>query len=268
MRYYSTFHISPETTENYLTNLVKFKPEYLVGFPSSIYELAKAGNTMDLKFPNTVKAIFPNAETLSKEIRTVIEEFFNAKIYDQYGSSEGVPYIFEEDDGIYYHNPEVGIIEVLDEYNNPSKKGRLVVTSFYTEGTPLIRYEIGDYVEVIGDKEFPSAFKKIFGRSVDVIYTKAKGKINSVNIANCSKGVEGLVKFKLIQNKLGRVEVNYVSDDKIFTDNGMDKFVSNLKDRLGSEMKIKFYKVEDISKERSGKYRIIENNIDSKYLTR
>ncbi len=35
---------------------------------------------------------------------------------------------------------------MLDENDQPTNSGRLVVTSFTNEGTPLIRYDIGDSI--------------------------------------------------------------------------------------------------------------------------
>src|SRR5690606_26549566 len=96
VRYYSTFHIKDEYLKYYVEDLLFYKPEYLVGFPSTMLEIAKYGLNNGYEFPKgIVKAIFPTAETVTAETRFSIEKFFKANLYDQYASSEGAPFIFE-----------------------------------------------------------------------------------------------------------------------------------------------------------------------------
>src|SRR5690606_11712837 len=77
-----------------------------------------------------------------------IEGFFKTKMYNQYASSEGAPFIFECEQGKLHLELQSGVFEVMDANNNPSPSGRLIVTSFTTEATPLIRYDIGDSISL------------------------------------------------------------------------------------------------------------------------
>src|SRR5699024_1792650 len=54
IRYYSTFHINEQTAIYYLKNILKYKPLYFVGFPSSIYELAKYGIENNIERPDFI----------------------------------------------------------------------------------------------------------------------------------------------------------------------------------------------------------------------
>jgi len=269
VRYYSTFHIKQENLKYYLENLFNFKPEFIVGFPSSILELAKYGTKMNIDFPKgIIKAIFPTAETITPESRIVIECFFKTKMYDQYASSEGAPFIFECKKGNLHLELQSGVFEVLDNNNNLTNKGRLVVTSFTTYGTPLIRYDIGDYIELkdgtcaCGNNN-PLA-KGIYGRIDDFIYSQENGKINLGNITNTLKGVKGVLKFQVIQNNLDKLQINLVVDEILFTDISKNLFLSNWIDRVGKKMHLELNYVENIPNEKSGKYRLVKNNIKNK----
>lgn len=73
--------------------------------------------------------------------------------------------------------PLTGVFEVVDENMQPAQEGEILVTSFTTEGTPLIRYRIGDRITLIPkDKQcacgscFPLV-EKIEGRSTDYIFS-------------------------------------------------------------------------------------------------
>ena len=267
VRYYSTFHIKDEYLEFYVDDLIKYQPEYLSGFPSTMLEIAKKGLKKGYKMPKEqVKAIFPTAETITNDMRLVIEEFFNSKIYNQYSSSEGAPFIIECINGNLHMDIQTGVFEILDDYDNPSDSGRLVVTSFFTQGTPLIRYDIGDQITL--DKETKCScgnhnpiVKEILGRVDDYIYSPKNGKINLGNISNTLKDTKGIIKFQVIQNYLHTIEINLVIDKLIYNKNIENKFIQNWVDRVGEDMKIKLLFVEDIKVEKSGKYRMVKNNV-------
>ena len=265
VRYYSTFHIKEGYLKYYVEDLIKFKPEYIVGFPSSILEIAKYGIKHNFEFPaNMIKAIFPTAETVTTEMRKNIESFFKASMYDQYASSEGAPFIFECVNCKLHIETQSGIFEVLDDDNQPTDKGRLVVTSFTTHGTPLVRYDIGDSIELSDETctcgNNNPLVKEILGRIDDYVYSLENGKINLGNVSNTLKDVQGIVKFQAIQNELDVIELLVVADSH-YTIKDEKLFLSNWKDRLGGKMTIHLKKVDDIPNEKSGKYRIVKNNI-------
>ena len=270
VRYYSTFHIKQTYLKDYLNNLIQFKPKFIVGFPSCIYEIAKSGIKNNINFPKgIIKAIYPTAESFTKEVREVIESFFKARIYDQYASSEGAPCIFECENKNLHIEMQHGVFECLDENNKPAKTGRLVVTSFTTYGTPLIRYDIGDGIS-LSDKVCDCGnnnplVDEIYGRINDFIYSKENGKINLGNISNCLKGVRKVVKFQIIQSIVEEINIKMVVD-KGFNESHRKIFIKNLRHRLGNKIEIKINIVNDIKSEKSGKFRMIKNSIPKKLL--
>ncbi|EWH14035.1 CapK protein [Cellulophaga geojensis KL-A] len=266
VRYYSTFHIHQKYLSYYLDNLITYSPEYLVGFPSTMYELAKYGLAQKIDFPsNTIKAIFPTAETITTEIRTVLESFFKTNVYNQYASSEGAPFIIECKNKKLHLELQSGVFEVLDANDQPTQKGRLIVTAFHTHGTPLIRYDIGDEIELSNNSctcgNNNPTVKQILGRSTDYIYSSETGKINLGNISNCLKGVKGIVQFQIQQHTPEKIQVFVVKDTEIYTKKDEVIFITNLKDRVGDTMEIKLNYVSEIPVEKSGKFRLVKNNI-------
>ena len=267
VRYYSTFHIKEEFLKFYVEDLITFQPQYLVGYPSTLFEIAKYGTRNGYHFPKkTVKAIFPTSETVTNEMRIVIGDFFHTVLPDQYASSEGAPFIFQCSAGKLHLELQSGVFEVLDEMGNPANSGRLVVTSFTTYGTPLIRYEIGDTIALENSEAKCNCgnnnplVKEILGRVDDFIFSPEVGKINLVNVANSSKGTHGIVKFQVLQNKLNELQISMVTDTS-FTAEDEKVFLKNWRERVGNTMQIEIKKVADISVEKSGKFRIVKNNI-------
>ncbi|MEK6485898.1 phenylacetate--CoA ligase family protein [Myroides odoratimimus] len=268
VRYYSTFHINNEYLSSYIQNLIDFKPLFLVGFPSTMNEIAKFGLANGIDFPrDVIKAVFPTAETITEEVRNNIQQFFKTKMFNQYASSEGAPFIFECAKGNLHLELQSGVFEVLDVNNNPAQSGRLVITSFTTKGTPLIRYDIGDSITLCDEKEHCSCgnnnplVKEILGRVDDFIYSPENGKINLGNVSNTLKDTKGIIRFQVLQNELNRIEILLEIDKEIFNKNIENKFLQNWYDRVGNNMEINLIYVSDIEVEKSGKFRIVKNNI-------
>lgn len=268
VRYYSTFHIKEDFLKYYVEDLIKFRPEYFVGFPSTILEIAKYGLRKGYIYPEGVtKAIFPTAETVNLEMRNIIESFFRTKIYDQYASSEGAPFIFECQNANLHLELQSGVFEVLDENNEPCKSGKLVVTSFTTYGTPLIRYDIGDTITLEDDYKKCTCgnnnplVREIGGRVDDYVYSPENGKINLGNVSNTLKDTVGILKFQAKQNFLNKIEILLMVDDSQFNKSIEQKFIQNWRDRIGDKMDLEIKYVDEISVENSGKFRLVKNNI-------
>lgn len=268
VKYYSTFHMKEDYLKYYVEDIIKYQPEYLVGFPSTMFEIAKYGLRNKFDFPsNTIKAIFPTAETITEESRKTIETFFKTKLYNQYASSEGAPFIFECENGNLHLELQSGVFEVIDENDQPTNSGRLVVTSFTNEGTPLIRYDIGDSITLEDETKTCTCgnnnplVKEILGRIDDYVYSPENGKINLGNVSNTLKDTKGIIRFQAVQNDLNEIEVFTVVDHTIYNATIEKKFIQNWKDRIGDSMKISIKYVEDIPVEKSGKFRIVKNNI-------
>lgn len=265
IRYYSTFHIKEEYLGDYVDDILKYQPEFIVGFPTSIAEVAKYGLRKNLSFPKgVIKAIFPTSETTTPEMYEIMEKFYNTKVYNQYASSEGAPFIFECSKGKLHLDIVNGIYEVLDNNNEEADIGRLVVTSFVTHGSPLIRYDIGDTIEKGNETcdcgNHNPVIKTILGRIDDYVYSPENGKINTVNMANATKGVHGLVRYQVLQDELNKIVLLMVVD-KQFTSKDQEIFLENWRERVGKKMEIETRIVEEIPVEKSGKYRIVKNAI-------
>ena len=266
IRYYSTFHIKENYLSYYIDDLISYKPQFISGFPSTIVEIASYGLSKNISFPkNVIKAIFPTAETITSKNRTIIETFFKTKVYDQYASSEGAPFIFECVNQNLHVQLHTGVFEVLDSNDQPAQQGRLVVTSFTTYGTPLIRYDIGDVV-VMSEKTCSCGdqnpiVENIMGRAGDFLFSPQHGKINLGNISNTLKGTRGIIKFQAIQNKLNTIEIFLIVDKTIFTEKSQQLFYKNWVDRVGDSMKLEYIYVNEIPLEKSGKFCLVKNNI-------
>lgn len=266
IRFYSTFHINQNSFDVYWKSLNEFKPEFIVGFPSSVYEICEIADSKGLRLRHKVKVFFPTAETVLPRHREIIGRVLGCKLVDQYASSEGAPFILECTKGNLHIHPLTGIFEVVDEDMQPTEDGELLVTSFTTHGTPLVRYRVGDRIKLASPNKqcdcgsFFPLVDKIEGRSTDYVLSPTHGKVNLGNISNSTKDVIGIIQFQVIQQELNHVKVLVVATTD-FTLAEKNKFKRSLTERFGNQIAIDLQIVDEIKKEKSGKFRLVKNLI-------
>ena len=156
--------------ENQAKNLVTLDPGYILGYPSNLQILGKYLKQNGIALPR-LRQILTYGEMLLPESRVSCHESWGVDIADIY-SCEEVGYIaIQCPENEHYHiQSEANLVEVLGDDDNqckPGEIGRVVVTSLHNFAMPIIRYDIGDYVEV-GDacecgRGLP-VIKRILGR--------------------------------------------------------------------------------------------------------
>lgn len=239
----STYHLKKEYLNAYIKKIDKFRPELIDGYPSALYVVAQHILEEGCKLSFSPKAISVTAETLMDHQRDTIESAFGCKVYNQYASSEGAPWIVECKEGNYHLLLDTGFFEFINpqELDSDTNIAELVVTSFRNFKTPLIRYRIGDYVRVFKETAICPCgapypiIKGVIGRNDDILYTKQRGNVGRLDPAY--KGVRGIVQSKIIQHSISELEVMVVAGSQ-FDDVQKALLLENLKDRLGSEINI------------------------------
>src|SRR5699024_8600208 len=174
---YSTFDINERNLRYYVQHLNEYKPAALDGFVTSLTDLASfiERNNMQLTFRPV--AIFTTSETVTHRARELLERVFSTRVYDQYASSEGAPFITECSENSLHIELSSGVFE------NFSDSHEILVTSFHTHGTPLIRYRIGDSISLNRDGRCSCGLSSplaasIQGRSDDFLIRGDGAKVN------------------------------------------------------------------------------------------
>lgn len=259
----STYHLTERNIVEYINKINKFSPQYLDGYPSAFYIIANFGLKNGIKLKCQPIAITTTAETLYDYQRSIIQEFFQCKVYNQYASSEGSPFITECKSGCLHVNMDSGVFEFLNKNNELAKPGeiaRMVVTSFRNLKTPLIRYDILDTVILSEQMDCGCGCKmpiieKIIGREDDILWTEEKGYVGRMDTAY--KGLEGILQSQIIQLTPSKFIIRNVID-KMFTKDIEYKFKKNLIDRLGSNIELNFEYVDSIPLGKNGKFEAVK----------
>ena len=256
---YSSFHLTEDKIGYYVESLNKYKPQSINGFFTAICDVASYIDRHNLKLEFVPIAIFPTSETVNDEGRRLIERVFQCKVYDQYASSENAPFVAECKNQKLHMEMNTGVIEAQEN-------GEVLVTSFTSHGTPLIRYAIGDKM----DFAEPSVscdcglhgpiINKIQGRRLDFLYKADGAKINAGNVSNLLKYLpNSVIRSQFRQDRMDEIEILLEVDQARFREESKKDILKECEHTFGKETKVKIRVVDEIPRAASGKYRFIVN---------
>lgn len=263
---YSSFHLTEENMKFYVESLNEFQPDAIDGFFMSMCDVAGYIERHNIKLRFQPVAIFPTSETLTDSGRELLERVFGCKVYDQYASSEGAPFVTECEKQVLHVELASGVFEHFEENSD-----EVLVTSFTTHGTPLIRYRIGDSMTFDTDNtrcmcgmDSP-IIKSIQGRKLDFLYTSDGAKINGGNVANLFKNMpNALIRAQTIQDEMNEITILLEVDKNKYKPEYDEMLEDEFLHKFGKGTKINIRHVDEIPREKSGKFRMIKNNVQVK----
>jgi phenylacetate-CoA ligase len=137
-----------------VVRLIKdYRPTVLYCIPIELMLFARKAISMGLiplRDFSSVRACLVNGEMLSAGKRRFLERIYGARTFEDYGSTETTSLAGECAEGLLHCWEESYFYEVLctDGACRAEGTGELVVTALRREGMPLIRYRVGDQVEL------------------------------------------------------------------------------------------------------------------------
>jgi len=253
----NSFKITPEKMREYIRVMNKKKPVFVKGYASSLYEFAVAAQKSNIPL-NPPRIVYSSAETLTPFMRNVIEEVFQCKVYDFYGSREVGAIAGECRLGKMHIFAFNNLVEVVDANGNPvepGKEGRLIITTLHNYSMPLIRYEIGD-TAVAGSacdcgNELPT-LERVTGRVSDHFLTPTGDIVHGEYFTHLFYFRDWVEEFQVLQIEVNRIEVYYVSAKDADSDDVTD---INAKIRLvmGETCAVEWIKVDEVPRTPQGK---------------
>ncbi|WP_457611475.1 phenylacetate--CoA ligase family protein [Lutibacter sp.] len=263
--YFSAYHISDSTVREYIAGLKKSKAVYLVGYATSIYLLAQSIKNQQLKAPE-MKAVLTSSEKLTQNMRQIIENIFQCRVFDAYSGVEACGLISENDDKELLFSPDSGIMEVLNaegNYVNYGETGEVIATGLLNYDQPLIRYRIGDTIHISKNQQTRSGFQmlkidEIEGRTEDIIVGSDGQKM--VRFHSVFIDIQSIIMAQIIQNSYTQLAIKLVVDNSYVKAKNEKIMLERIKSQLG-EITIQFLYVDAIKKTVSGKYKAVISTI-------
>ena len=187
-----------------------------------------------IKFNGDVKCFFRLLKRSHLSIARLFQDFLNVISKINMHHLRVLLLFFECSEGKLHEDITTGVFEVLPDFENNETGDEIMVTSFHSSGTPLIRYRIGDTIKRSDETDcqcgwhLPIIDEIGGGRADDYIETPKNGQINLGNITNSTKNISGLLSFQLEQFSVFSLQVNVVCDEK-FNMKEQQKFLNQLK---------------------------------------
>jgi phenylacetate-CoA ligase len=151
----SIIRIGPGLPAMQLDAIERLKPTVLVAVPSFLVKLVEYAQQHSINLNNSaVKSAICIGESVRDDkfglsiIGQKISESWQINLHSTYASTEMQTAFTECEHGIGgHHHPELIILEMLNEDNNPvpfGQPGEVTITTLGVEGMPLLRYKTGD----------------------------------------------------------------------------------------------------------------------------
>jgi len=277
-KHLNSFRMSEDKMLEYVETINQFKPEQILAYVESIYQLAMFVERRQLALYRP-KSIMTSAGTLFDSMRAKIEQVFGAPVFNRYGSREvgDIACECERHKGLHVSSP-THIVEIVRDNGEPAAPGEIgeiVVTLLTNHAMPLIRYRIGDmgsWAEGPCDcgRNYP-LIKELTGRVTDTFVTGKGTQVHGEYFTHLFYFQTWVKKFQVIQEYHDQVRVLLVPVDpyplhKAKYDSSLEDIRNKIKLVMGDECRVFFEMKEEIMTSPSGKYRYTISNVASRHL--
>lgn len=243
----------------YVKKLEAYDATAIYGFPSTLRLLAQRSLSTKPQF------IFTSSEMLDQKTRKRIERGFDAEVFDIYGCTEVKEISWECPSHQGYHiNSDWLLVEFSRENReNSGIQGKILVTSLYNYGMPLLRYEVGDTGRLLEKKcscgrRLPLMMPSL-GRRVDYFRLLNGSLISPYKMTCAIENIEGMKQYQIHQQRRDMVLVKVVPDTN-FSQGVIAKIKAALQPVL-PEVAIAVKTVPHIAKEKNRKYKIVKSDV-------
>jgi phenylacetate-CoA ligase len=255
---FSAYDLRPEAMERAVAALVDFRPDYVIGYSVALDRLARAAEAVrEATRAAGVRVVIGTAECFpSADSPERLADAFDCPVAMEYGAVET---------GIVAHTHPEGGYRVfwrsflIEGDGAPGSVAPLRITSLSPRSLPLIRYEIGDEIELMPDAPQPAIgltrFARLAGRCNDYVEMADGMLVHSEAISHAVRPCAGVRGYQVRQS-CADIRLVYAADAAL--DAGED---AGIRERLGKIhpdlASIPFERVDALEQTVAGKTRMI-----------
>ncbi len=262
----NAFSMSEKRMEFFARQLQKQQPSLIVAYSNAAFLFAKFLKKNGISGISP-KGIVCSAETLTEEKRKIIEEVFQCKVLNRYGSRE-VGLIAAECP--YQQGLHINANDVYVEFVHigDGKQFEIIVTDLNNYVMPFIRYNMGDMAQQKESMQCECGrglplIEKVHGRSSDFILHPDGRLIHGEFFSHAFYGMEKIKQFQIIQNTLDNIDINIVATDILSSDE-KGEISRKVYSELGSNINIHIKETDNIPTPPSGKFRFAISKVAKK----
>ena len=197
---FSAYDLRDEAMRKAARELCSFRPEYVIGYSVALHLMASATAEFTAQFSSLpLKLVIAAAEAFpSEDCRQLVQERFGCAVAMEYGSVETGLIGHEQPGGGYLAFWRSYMLEAEPVGDS---RWRLRVTSLTPRAFPLIRYEIGDEIELFQDDQCTvglTRFKRVIGRSNDYLELPDGARIHSEAFSHAMRPCRSVNAFQVL----------------------------------------------------------------------
>jgi phenylacetate-CoA ligase len=264
------FEMSEQKLDGFIREIRAMRPKMLFGYPSALAHIARHADVHGIVMNDLgIKVAFVTSEALYDHQRAQIEKTFGCPVANGYGGRDAGFIAHQCPAGGMHLTAEDIIVEIVDPQGRVlphGESGEIVVTHLATGDFPFIRYRTGD-VGVLDDEPCTCGrglplLKAIEGRSTDFVVAQDGTVMHGLALVYVIRDLPGIRQFKIVQENLELTRI-LLSVDSQFDIADIDKIKSGIKQRLGSGVEVVIELLDEVPKEKSGKFRYVVSHVAS-----
>jgi phenylacetate-CoA ligase len=254
---FSAYHLSSKTAHDYIQALRLSNVRWIHGYPSAVALLAsyviECGDRIDMRW------VTLGAENVTPAQQAVIEAAFKVQPIQHYGMAEAVANISQWPDGVLRVDEDFAFTEFVPRTDGPYE---VVGTNFTNRAFPLIRYRVGDLVQLPksnGEElKFGRTVGEIDGRQEDYVVTKDGALLGRLD--HIFKDCVNIREAQIVQKRKGEILVNIVTTSE-YRANDETQLKKELRQRLGDQVEFEIRHCIAIQKTARGKLRLVVSDV-------
>ncbi len=197
---FPAYDLNDERMRQAALRMLSHKPDYIYAYSMALDYFARVNMGMASELRKLgLKAIIGSAEAFQNENTThLLADIFDCPIIMEYGTVESGALAYSPPDAGYYIFWQNYFIEVSEAHHEDHITR---ITTLYPRCFPLIRYEIGDELDLYpGDERFGLwRFRKVKGKRSFTVLLEDGTKIHHFAIAHCISNVPGVSAWQVVQ---------------------------------------------------------------------
>lgn len=187
----SAYDLSAEAMKRAFARFEAYRPDCLIGFSAAVLAFCRVNAARGEQSQRRLQFVLCTAGPLSMSEKSEIEGFFGARVCMEYGSVECSVMGYTEPASIGY-----GVFwdTHLIQGDKDAEGGcRNIVTRLSPCYVPLIRYDVGDYIDVESDADSHLRLIDVKGRPSDIVRLGDGTAFFGALIGDCVKQVDGVL---------------------------------------------------------------------------
>jgi phenylacetate-CoA ligase len=243
--------------------LIKFKPDYIVGYSMALDLFARANAELRDELRATgLKLVVGTAESFpSPDSVTLLEDVFACPVGMEYGAVETRLIAHTRPAGGYSVFWQSYFVEA-ERLRSSSTGLQVRVTSLYPRCFPLVRYELGDEIELWdGAANFATgidSFKRVIGRCNDHVQLPDGAIIHSEAFTHAVRACRNISGYQVVQAG-ARVNIDYTAQASL-----PEEQLAEIRSRLAKVHPqlglVEINRVERLQQTMAGKTRMVIRN--------